>query len=67
MTVYFIGKDCFPTYMAESGDITSGSIAGTPLIGKTVYTWDDQSWYIVVEASGSMFYLQSYVMPALES
>ena len=67
MSVTFVGKDNFPTYVALSTDIVSGSIIGTPMIGKTVYSMDDQKWYIVSEASGSSFYLESFVMPALET
>lgn len=67
MAVTFIGKENFPTYLALSTDIVSGSIAGTPLIGKTVYTYDDGAWYIIVYTSGSMYNLESYVMPALET
>lgn len=67
MSVLFIGADAFPEYIALSTDITSGSIVGTPRLGKTVYTTDDGAWYIVTGASGSSFTLESFVMPALET
>ena len=64
MAVTFIDKDAFPTYIALSTDMNSGSIVNTPLIGKTVYTTDDQEWYIVIEASGSSYYTESFLLPA---
>jgi len=67
MAITLIGKNDFPTYIALSTDITSGSIVGTPLIGKTVYTTDDQAWYIITGTSGSKFTTTSFVMPALET
>jgi hypothetical protein len=67
MSVTLIGKDNFPTYIALSTDITSGSIVNTPLIGKTVYTTDDQAWYIITGTSGSSYKTASFVMPALET
>lgn len=66
MAVHFIGEDSWPAYIALSTDITSGSIVGTPRLGKTVYTTDDGSWYIVSGTSGSSFTLESFVMPALQ-
>jgi hypothetical protein len=68
MAIQLIGKNEFPSYLAEASDIVSGSLAvGVGLIGKTIYTWDDGSWYIVVGTSGSSFVVSSYVQPALET
>jgi len=67
MSVQFIEKNNFPTYIAQASDIVSGSVLGTPLIGKTIYTWDDGAWYIITGASGSGYTTASYVMPALET
>lgn len=68
MTIQFIEKDAFPTYIGLSTDIVSGSlVVGTPLIGKTIYTTDDGSWYIITGTSGSSYIVATYVMPALET
>ncbi len=67
MSVMFVSLEGMPTYIAKSTDITSGSILGTPLLGKTVYTVDDQKWFIVGETSGSSYFLYDYVMPALQT
>ena len=67
MTVIECKNNYPPTYIALSTDISSGSIVGTPKIGGTVFTTDDQAWYIVAEASGSKFYLQDYKAPPLAS
>jgi hypothetical protein len=67
MAVVLVGVDAFPTYIALSTDLNSGSICGTPLIGKTLYTTDDRKWYIIAEASGSGFYAPPFVTPALQS
>jgi hypothetical protein len=67
MAIQFIDKESFPTYIALSTDITSGSMLDAPLIGKTVYTTDDGAWYIITGTSGSSYTVQSFVMPALET
>jgi hypothetical protein len=36
MTIKFIAKEAMPTYLALSTDITSGSVLGVSLIGKTI-------------------------------
>jgi len=60
MTLTFVGKGNTPTYIALSTDISGSKIDGVSIIGATVYTTDDQSWYIV---TGSDLLLGEYVSP----
>ena len=49
MALTFIGPDSFPTYIAETADVTSGSpLEGANHIGKTVYaSGSAPAWYII--------------------
>jgi len=61
MTLQLISTDSFPTYIALSSDITTGStISGASQIGKTVYITDTESWYVV---TGSNLILNRFYMP----
>jgi hypothetical protein len=61
MALQFISLDSFPTYTALSTDIVSNKIAGASLIGKTVFTTDDNAWYII---TGSSLELATFKLPA---
>lgn len=67
MAIQFLGKDNFPTFIGLSTDVVSGSVICAGLIGKTIYTTDDGKWYIIIEASGSSWFTQSFKLPALET
>jgi len=67
MSITFLGANNCPTYIGLSTDIVSGSVIGTPLIGATLYTTNDAKWYIIIEASGSSYFAESYKTPALET
>ena len=56
--LYFISENSTPNYIALSTDISDSKITGASMIGKTVYTTDDQKWYII---SGSELTLEIYV------
>lgn len=60
MSLIYISEHSFPTYVALSSDISASKISGASLIGKTVYTHDDQSWYII---SGSELLLEPFSYP----
>lgn len=47
MALQFISKESIPTYLALSSDISAGTIEGLAIIGATVFTTDDNQWYIV--------------------
>lgn len=47
MALVFLGKNSVPTYTALSTDIVTNKITGASYIGKTVYTTDDNAWYII--------------------
>jgi hypothetical protein len=47
MTAKFIANNSMPTYLALSSDITSGSIAGCVLVGRTVYLTDTSNWMVI--------------------
>lgn len=63
MSVTFLGKENTPAYMALSSDISSGSIVDVSIVGATLYTTDDQAWYIISGISGSSFTLESFSLP----
>lgn len=67
MAIIFLGKESFPTYMALSTDVTTGCAVGLSIMGGTVYTTDDQKWYIIYDTSGSRGVIESFKMPALET
>ena len=47
MALQLISGNSFPTYLALSTDISGSVIKGASLIGKTIYTTDDEKWYII--------------------
>ena len=48
MALTFIGQDSFPTYIALSTDVSSGSpLEGANHIGKTVFITDIAVWSII--------------------
>ena len=50
MTLQLISANALPAYIAESSDVSGSSCPGAALIGKTVYTKDDQKWFIIVSS-----------------
>jgi len=59
MTLTLLSAGGMPAYIATSSDVSGSSCPGASLIGKIIYTKDDQKWYIVV-SSGCV---ASYVLP----
>jgi hypothetical protein len=49
MTLKLISPNSEPTFIALSTDISGSKILGASLIGKTVFTTDDNKWYIIKE------------------